>query len=66
MDCRVKPGNDDALAHANTSRRSEEREPFFNALSLRYLSASEGCGAPSGRVLFLVGSLSAPRLAAIC
>ena len=23
--------------------------------------ASEGCGAPSGRVLFLVGSLSAPR-----
>jgi len=23
---------------------------------------SEGCGAPSGRVLFLVGSLSAPRL----
>jgi hypothetical protein len=25
---------------------------------------SEGCGAPSGRVLFLVGSLSAPRLAA--
>jgi hypothetical protein len=28
------------------------------------MSNSEGCGAPSGRVLFLVGSLSAPRLAA--
>ena len=32
--------------------------------SVRVISKSEGCGAPSGRVLFLVGSLSAPRLAA--
>ena len=32
--------------------------------SVRLMSKSEGCGAPSGRVLFLVGSLSAPRLAA--
>jgi hypothetical protein len=31
-------------------------------LSVRLMSKSEGCGAPSGRVLFLVGSLSAPRL----
>ena len=30
-------------------------------LSVRLISKSEGCGAPSGRVLFLVGSLSAPR-----
>jgi hypothetical protein len=33
-------------------------------LSVRLMSNSEGCEAPSGRVLFLVGSLSAPRLAA--
>ena len=30
-------------------------------LSVRLISKSEGCGGPSGRVLFLVGSLSAPR-----
>ena len=42
------------LRHGSSPRRRRRED----------ISKSEGCGAPSGRVLFLVGSLSAPRLAA--
>ena len=40
------------LRHGSSPRRRRRED----------ISKSEGCGAPSGRVLFLVGSLSAPRL----